>query len=267
MGNSYHTASTYYSTCIEFEKNIYSKGAVRYAYKDKSNKLIVKTFKNRAYNTRKNWECDIEASKKAASQAIDFIQDLKNANSTYSLGNIEFVIPYLAKVNNASCVITTPNKCVCKDQYVLIEPYLTGSYIKFSDNQGFESKDFGTRPNILYAFSHWTYEKSGHTLLVSDLQGTDNEDHFMLTDPAIHSGDKKFGLTDLSYAGMKRVMDGHACNEHCKHLNLPLYESAKSHKPKSRTILSTQLSKKEKRSNTELQQQSIVSHNQIETQV
>lgn len=268
MGNNCHTAKIENDeNYIEFDKHIYSKGSVRYAYHgEQTNKqMIVKTFKNRASNTMQNWECDIQASRKAASLAQDFINELNNISTSQCCQmELRFVIPFSARVINAACVITSPNKCVRKDQYVLVEPLLIGSYIKYSDNQGFENKSYNERGKILFAFSHWTYENSQHTLLVSDLQGIDNEYYFMLTDPAIHSKDQIFGLTDLSFAGMKKVMNGHSCNEICRHLNLTLYENARTHKPESRTIMSNKLSIREKQRNKELQNQSIVSARQIE---
>lgn len=273
MGNSYHTAiKEDDENCIQFEKHIYSKGSIRYAYKAKqantNSQLIVKTFKNRSLNTKKNLECDIQASQKAASLVKDFFRILNNSpNAPCRQIEIKFVLPFLAKVNNASCIITKPNRCVSKDQYVSVEPFLTGSYIKYSDNDGFENKIFGEKTNVLFAFSHWTYENSDKTLLVSDLQGTDNENHFMLTDPAIHSKDETYGPTDCSFAGITRVMRGHSCNELCRYLKLPFSENTKGHKSESSTIVSHKLSREEKRMNKKMQQERIVSRSQIVTNV
>ncbi|CAG8786531.1 25950_t:CDS:1, partial [Racocetra persica] len=50
----------------------------------------------------------------------------------------------------------------------------------------------------LEAFVHYTYEHTGGYLVVSDLQGIESPDQFLLTDPAIHCIDPlRFGKTNL----------------------------------------------------------------------
>lgn len=47
-------------------------------------------------------------------------------------------------------------------EYVAIEPYLSGSYKKFNSNGGYEN-DIS---KLLPAFCHWTWEISGHKFMV-----------------------------------------------------------------------------------------------------
>eukprot|EP00550_Attheya_septentrionalis_P009307 CAMPEP_0198294472 /NCGR_PEP_ID=MMETSP1449-20131203/22509_1 /TAXON_ID=420275 /ORGANISM="Attheya septentrionalis, Strain CCMP2084" /LENGTH=784 /DNA_ID=CAMNT_0043994431 /DNA_START=44 /DNA_END=2398 /DNA_ORIENTATION=- len=88
------------------------------------------------------------------------------------------------------------------------------------------------------AFSHYSYEKSKHKLMVVDLQGvfkveSDGTQQYMLTDPVIHKrrgkGKNKqskqleswtFGRTDRGEKGMKAFFDTHVCSGVCRLLGL-----------------------------------------------
>mmetsp|Transcript_41107 Transcript_41107/g.64211 ORF Transcript_41107/g.64211 Transcript_41107/m.64211 type:complete len:150 (+) Transcript_41107:617-1066(+) len=68
------------------------------------------------------------------------------------------------------------------------------------------------------AFSHYTYEASGHDLLICDIQGVGN----YFTDPQIHSKDGKgFGLGNCGLSGIRRFMETHQCSDLCRRLKLP----------------------------------------------
>ena len=49
-----------------------------------------------------------------------------------------------------------------------IEPYISGDYVKFNSNGGCEFQDLS---KLLPAFSHWTWEISGHKYMVSKKLG------------------------------------------------------------------------------------------------
>jgi len=49
-------------------------------------------------------------------------------------------------------------------EYVAIEPYISGNYEKFNSNGGYEDQNLST---LLPAFTHWTWEISGHKYMVS----------------------------------------------------------------------------------------------------
>ena len=113
------------------------------------------------------------------------------------------------------------------------------SFTKYSSNFGFVNKS-DSAPT-LDAFSHWTYEHTSKYLIVVDLQvdiiklqhvrgnpgfripfqGTlRNADQYLLTDPAIHCPEQRFGSTNLGEVGVETFFEGHECNRVCQHLGL-----------------------------------------------
>ena len=60
-----------------------------------------------------------------------------------------------------------------------IEHYIDGEYIKYNSNSGYVA-DCRQTPQ---AFSHFTFERSGHQLMVVDIQGVGD----LYTDPQIHT--------------------------------------------------------------------------------
>ena len=46
-----------------------------------------------------------------------------------------------------------------------IEPYISGQYVKFNSNGG---KEYQNLSALLPAFSHWTWEISGHRYMISN---------------------------------------------------------------------------------------------------
>ena len=58
---------------------------------------------------------------------------------------------------------------------------------KYNSNFGYVNKD--EFASTLNAFSHWTYDQTGHYLMVVDLQGIQHGGQYYLTDPAIHCKD------------------------------------------------------------------------------
>jgi hypothetical protein len=73
--------------------------------------------------------------------------------------------------------------------------------------------------DVPQAFSHWTYQYTQGSSLVCDLQGVLSSS-FQLTDPAIHSKKRKFGLTDHGPAGQDKFFRTHECNPLCRALGL-----------------------------------------------
>ena len=57
-----------------------------------------------------------------------------------------------------------------------MEKYIGGEYKKHNNNYGYVAEDDRSTPQV---FSHFTYEASGHTLLVCDIQGVGD----LYTDP------------------------------------------------------------------------------------
>ncbi|KAF0490691.1 kinase-like protein [Gigaspora margarita] len=107
-----------------------------------------------------------------------------------------------------------------RTRYYITEPELQGAEFKrFNVNTGVIVE---YRP-VLEAFVHFTYEHTDKYLVVSDLQGIEFHDQFLLTDPAIHCIDPlRFGKTNLGRDGINRCfLANHRCNDVCRKLGLP----------------------------------------------
>ena len=216
-----------------FEYRPFAHGVCRHAYKgtlvcnqdsrsraqyDQS-AIVVKVFKTEYAKDYGAWNADVSASKKANEYATLFNATKCVERSLY------FPIPYVAKMDKRAGywylgfiggeydMKTNP---VGVSEYVAMEEFLSGNYIKFNNNNGYvnEAVNSSTMP----AFSHWTFHQSNGELLVCDLQGVLNNGAYRLTDPAIHSKVvNTYGLTDLGVLGQAQFFRTHKCNNICRH--------------------------------------------------
>lgn len=129
---------------------------------------------------------------------------------------VEFLEAWILQLMPPSGDQEDPSEMTLSGTICGVEPFIAGEYHKHNNNFGFVS-DF--ERNTPQAFSHFTYEASGHQILVVDIQGVG--DHY--TDPQIHTcRGKEFGKGNLARRGFERFLESHRCNLICRYLKLPL---------------------------------------------
>uniref|UniRef100_A0A6B2L0Y9 Alpha-type protein kinase domain-containing protein n=1 Tax=Arcella intermedia TaxID=1963864 RepID=A0A6B2L0Y9_9EUKA len=224
MKISYDGASEQWSEepiTIMIDKEPFAKGAMRAAYRmtmvgeDGSlSNWVAKSYINAPEDPEKVYRNDV-----IVQMISRYYGQLYDAEDTPK--KVDMIPAHMIRM------INRPNK----DLYC-IEPQIDGEYIKYNTNGGFiDSVHWHNTP---HAFSHFTFEKSGRTLMIVDIQGVGD----VYTDPQIHTSERKnikqFGSGNLGIKGIALFLYTHRCNPICKHLNLPefsLFEDSFSEAP------------------------------------
>lgn len=115
-----------------------------------------------------------------------------------------------------------------------IEHYIDGDYVKYNSNSGYVDNRLARQTP--HAFSHFTFERSGHELIVVDVQGVGD----LYTDPQIHTLDgDEYGDGNLGVKGMALFFHSHLCNTICKSLGLESFDLAPKEKAEIRSSSSS----------------------------
>ena len=102
----------------------------------------------------------------------------------------------------------------------LLELRIEGAFLRFGNNAGFVNPHI--EAELAHAFSHWTFVASEGILMVTDLQGSKEGNHYTLTDPAIHCPQDmlRFCSTNLGTHGIELFFGSHICGPTCIALGL-----------------------------------------------
>jgi hypothetical protein len=170
----------------------------------KNQSAACKKFKDASFEYE-FYECNYDF--KVIDKAVEFATSWNDDVCRYSFEHIQF---------------TRGNYIVQRGVRYLMEPIIQ-PYYKYTNNAGWINSENCTSIQVLEAFCHYTYHKSGGNLIVCDLQGLFKvnryaffKSRYILTDPAICSRKRHYGPTDMGEKGIESFFVNHVCNKFCR---------------------------------------------------
>lgn len=162
---------------------------------------VIKWFKSGAVFADTFFTLDI----KAVDLALEIVEEFNRLNLISKV--IKVNIPTIWAFTDRS-----PSRWV--GQKTLCEPFIQ-NYQKFNSNSGWN--DSSTLwAKAMQALSHFSYHMSRGDCVLCDLQGGVTQQEAVITDPAILTRDRDFGVTDLGQAGIISFFSQHVCNIYCR---------------------------------------------------
>ena len=175
-----------------FEESPFAKGACRYCYKGHIKNRNGVDIKNSFFPSG---ECVVKVfQKKIAEKYSDLNEDFKNSIYAYKMANIfnsknlgikfyklVFVLPFagsLAKYASFNLFFFIPKRSddsmakIKENEWLSIEPFLTGKYEKFVSNTNDPISTIGM---AIPTFMHWNWVYSKGERVVSDIQGIEKQ--------------------------------------------------------------------------------------------
>ena len=232
---------------IAFEPQPFAEGRFRTAHRGVyvsplekvGHKCVVKRKKSGFTWDPNGWDICIQIQEEAQLLAQGYVrycqsQTIVRRAQPLSVVGINLpVVPFLGQQPPSAYKITFTKIDTCTvshgpyqiPEYVIVEDYLSGSYRKWVNNLGGISSD----SDVLPAFSHWSWVYTKGEKMIADLQGIHRDDicTYILTDPAIltASGGGVMGGADTGIVGMTMFFINHRCNQLCRDLPKPTWET------------------------------------------
>ena len=174
----------------------------------KNTRIVLKELKNKSKDASLDYYMKILEIQTVASA---YASEFNNTLNKQSISRPPISFPPVDIVNMRDAA----NTC-----YILQE-FIDGTFKKFNTNTGIVCSS-SSISDTLQAFSHYTWIKSGQSLLICDLQGVQTSSGVRLCDPAIHSkaGTSRYGPTDLGYGGIMQFFRTHRCTDTCNRMGL-----------------------------------------------
>ena len=200
----------------DFEVHPFAEGRFRLAYKGAytapqrkvGKQCVVKKMKDSYSWKKSDWKETLGILKTCKKLATEF-NKYSNTNRPIKFTDVE--------VSQVSRV--APSTKVKLDEFITVEEYIPGDYVKWCNNYGSITAGSKSMP----AFMHWSWAHTKGETMIADLQGVREEKAYYLTDPcllsATHGG--KYGRTDMGIEGMAMFFLNHTCTDFCKNIPKP----------------------------------------------